>query len=286
MLKRIITAAIGLALFLPAVIFADKVPLPFLCAMAALALVGVYEICGCVGVRKSFFISVPTYTITAAVMALGILYSRQYISMEFKTFAMIIFGILFFYLFFVFSCTMFSNGGTRFVQTCETAAVTVYILTGFLSMIFTRFKSGVGLYNLLLIFIGVWMTDSGAYFIGRAFGKKKLIPDVSPNKTVAGAIGGIFGCLLGYAVYGSILKFALNIEVNFIYLLAFAVIVSAVDQIGDLIASFIKRERGIKDFGKLFPGHGGVMDRFDSSIAVAPVVFFLLYFTKLAVFKV
>ena len=284
MLKRIITAAVGLAIFIPTLIFADEVPLLFLCVIGLLAAIAVYEICGCVGVRKAFFVSIPTYAVTISVMALGILYSQQYIKMEFKTFAMIIFGILFLYLFFILACTMLSDGGTRLVQTCETAAVTVYILIGFMSMIFTRYGSDVGGYNLMLIFLGVWTTDTGAYFIGKAFGKKKLIPDVSPNKTVAGAFGGVFGCLLGYAIYGLILKFALSIDVNFIYLLILAIIIAVIDQIGDLIASFIKRERGIKDFGTLFPGHGGVMDRFDSAIAVAPVIFFLLYFTRLSVF--
>ena len=131
----------------------------------------------------------------------------------------------------------------------------------------------VGQYAYILIFIGAWATDTGAYFVGVLFGKHKLIPAVSPKKTVEGALGGILGCVFGFVVYGLILNFFFDVKVNYLPLVLLAILVAIVSQIGDLIASYLKRESGIKDFGTIFPGHGGIMDRFDSIIAVAPVIY-------------
>jgi len=282
--KRVITAAVCFAVIIPIFIFSSEVPLILTCLIGAMALIANNEICGCVGVRKSLYMILPTYLVTAASVALAILYVLTD-KLSFKTFAMILFGMLFLYLFFMLASAMLSNGGVRFTQVSEVIAATLYIIVGFVSMIFLRYTGEVGGYNFMLIFMGVWFTDSAAYFIGRAFGKKKLIEDVSPNKTVAGAVGGLFGGVLGYVIYALILQLAFGVKVNYIYLVVLALIVSVVGQIGDLIASFIKREHNIKDYGKLFPGHGGVMDRLDSALAVAPVILFLLYFTKFAVFS-
>ena len=121
------------------------------------------------------------------------------------------------------------------------------------------------------------MTDIFAYFCGLAFGKHKLIPDVSPKKTVEGSIGGIIFCAIGYIVYGIIVSRVFDVEMNIFALGIFGLIISVVAQIGDLSASLIKREFGVKDYGSLFPGHGGVLDRFDSVIAVSCVLMILVY---------
>ena len=94
-----------------------------------------------------------------------------------------------------------------------------------------------------------------------------------PDKTVEGAIGGVAGCVIAYCVYGLILVKFFDTSVKFLPLVIMGLIIGVVDQIGDLIASYIKREQGIKDYGTIFPGHGGVMDRFDSILAIAPVIF-------------
>lgn len=293
MVKRIITAAVGLALFLPAIFLSGKIPLIFISVIAVLAFVAEYEICGCFGVRKALVISIPTYAFS--LFAMGYVAYFTYFSKQTPNVAIIAVAV-FLYIFIVFAGTMFSDGRARFAQAASTVGATIYVLVGFSSMILTRYMAspgvfgfkidGFGVYYLLLVFIGVWMTDSGAYFVGSALGKHKLIPDVSPHKTVEGAVGGIVGCILGYVIYALVLQFAFDIIVNYIYLIILAVIVSIIDQIGDLVASFMKREQGIKDFGKIFPGHGGVMDRFDSPIAVAPVVFFILYFVGASLFEI
>ena len=120
---------------------------------------------------------------------------------------------------------------------------------------------------LLIIFIISFSSDTFAYFAGNLFGKHKLIPDVSPNKTIEGSIGAILGTILTTYIY--LRLFNMN---NVFYDIALAVVGSILAQCGDLVASRIKRDLKIKDYGKIFPGHGGVMDRFDSVILVSLVV--------------
>ncbi|HOW24005.1 MAG TPA: phosphatidate cytidylyltransferase [Sedimentibacter sp.] len=125
-----------------------------------------------------------------------------------------------------------------------------------------------------LVYIIAFGSDTFAYFTGKFFGKKKLCPEVSPNKTVEGAIGGIFGSTLLSLIYFNYLS--IN---KYFYIIIFSISTSIFSMAGDLTASKIKREYGIKDFGKLLPGHGGIMDRFDSVLFVAPAVYyFVLHF--------
>jgi len=120
------------------------------------------------------------------------------------------------------------------------------------------------------IFILAWVTDTFAYFSGSLFGKRKLVPEISPKKTIEGSIGGIIGAVL--ASYAYSLMFNKEFLLFSIFLGLFGSIFS---QIGDLVASKFKRINKIKDFGSIMPGHGGVLDRFDSIIFVAPLVYYI-----------
>lgn len=137
-----------------------------------------------------------------------------------------------------------------------------------------------GIAGALFIFLCAWTTDTGAYFFGRSLGRHKLIPKVSPKKTVEGSLGGILCCVLCNIIYVLILNFVFNIEtfklniLGITELVIFAAAASVIAQIGDLAASAIKRDFGVKDFGKIFPGHGGILDRFDSVVFLAPFVFY------------
>lgn len=127
-----------------------------------------------------------------------------------------------------------------------------------------------------------WATDTGAYFFGRTFGRHKLIPSVSPGKTVEGAVGGVVVAVVAAWLYVSFLlrPFAQLSMLPF-SLIVFAVIVSVIAQIGDLAESLFKRDAGVKDSSTLLPGHGGILDRFDSLLFVLPSAYALLgYFLK------
>ncbi|MBP2025486.1 phosphatidate cytidylyltransferase [Peptoniphilus stercorisuis] len=124
-----------------------------------------------------------------------------------------------------------------------------------------------------LVFIIAFSTDTFAYFIGSAIGKHKLIPKVSPNKSIEGALGGIIGCLVLTLIYFYYIKLPINI-----LSIIFIIIASMAGQIGDLFASKIKRITGIKDYAKILPGHGGILDRFDSTILIIPFIYILQFF--------
>ncbi len=139
----------------------------------------------------------------------------------------------------------------------------------------TRCLDG-GRYLVWLIFLCSWGCDTCAYCVGMLFGKHKMTPKLSPKKSVEGAVGGVIGAALLTVIYGFIFKGYMGASNS--YILIMAVISAAgalLSMVGDLAASAVKRNFDIKDYGKLIPGHGGIMDRFDSVIFTAPVIFYL-----------
>ena len=144
----------------------------------------------------------------------------------------------------------------------------VCILIDFIVLTMNDFE--MGKIYVWIVFIIAFMTDIFAYFSGYLFGKHKLIPKVSPKKTIEGSIGGIAGSTIACIVFG----YLFNINLGGAVFLGF--FGSIVAQIGDLFASSIKRYVGIKDYGKLIPGHGGILDRFDSVILVSPFVYTII----------
>ncbi len=128
-----------------------------------------------------------------------------------------------------------------------------------------------GIFLILFILFTACFTDTFAYFTGSFLGKHKLCPKISPKKTVEGAVGGVLGCILAnvilYAVYNNF--FFENPSNNYVAIVIVSAVLSVVGMCGDLTASLIKRNYGIKDFGNLIPGHGGIMDRFDSIMFVS-----------------
>lgn len=132
-----------------------------------------------------------------------------------------------------------------------------------------------GEYWVWLVFVGAWVSDVFAYFTGCYFGKTKLLEAVSPKKTVEGAVGGVLGAGIGFLLFS--IFFGANIGyVHPVGLFVCGIFAAASGQVGDLVASAIKRQYGIKDYGKIMPGHGGAMDRFDSVLFVAPVMYLYL----------
>jgi phosphatidate cytidylyltransferase len=136
-----------------------------------------------------------------------------------------------------------------------------------------------GAFIVWLIFIASWGSDTGAYCIGMLFGKHKMTPELSPKKSVEGAIGGVvFAVLIGTA-YAWIAQYGLGYtDRTKVILAVICGLGSVLSQLGDLAASAIKRNKDIKDFGDIIPGHGGVLDRFDSVIITAPIIYYLAFF--------
>lgn len=153
----------------------------------------------------------------------------------------------------------------------------VGILFSFIPLINTK---NYGNYLIWLIFIGSWGADTLAYYSGKYLGKKKLCPEVSPNKTIAGSIGGSIGSIIGCLIFGIIFKDKM-IDISIIHFILIGALTGIMGQFGDLVASSIKRYVNIKDYSNLIPGHGGILDRFDSILFNSVAVFYYITFILL-----
>lgn len=153
-----------------------------------------------------------------------------------------------------------------------------YLLTAVIRILAMK----IGRYVIMVPFAVAFLDDAGAYFVGMRYGKHKLAPVVSPNKTIEGLLGGIATAVVGMILYALILD-VLDFRVNYLLAILYGLFGSIAGVFGDLCFSIIKRQTGIKDYGNIFPGHGGILDRLDSLMAVAPLMEVLLLLIPFAV---
>ena len=175
----------------------------------------------------------------------------------------------------LFAIAMLDHKHATLEQISGTFFAAIFIPLSFSSVIrITQMENGI--YLVILPFVAAWITDSCAYFVGVTLGKHRIAPYLSPKKTVEGTVGGILGCMLGMLLYGGIIQFFFNIDANYVLLALLGMIGALAAEFGDLSMSFVKRQFRIKDYGNIMPGHGGILDRFDSLLFAAPVVEILL----------
>ncbi|GFH41584.1 phosphatidate cytidylyltransferase [Lactococcus hodotermopsidis] len=175
------------------------------------------------------------------------------------------------FLFIMMGIMVFTNGKYSFEDLGFPFLSAFYIGIGFQNLLAARENS---LFIFFLALFIVWATDSGAYFVGRKIGKTKLIPSVSPNKTVEGSLGGVISAIVVAAIMVFLYPNQAP-EIGIFRLIILVAIFSIVGQLGDLVESSLKRYFGVKDSGKILPGHGGILDRFDSMIFVFPIMHLL-----------
>ena len=276
MLKRIITGIVAIGLLIPICIFSDYIVFPI--AISIISMIGVFELAKCLNKHKNFLITIPMYLIAGALPII-----RFFISSHVRFFA-IGFAAAFALLVYILAYIMLRRNKDSISEYMTLYGIYLYVVVCFSCIVCARYMN-LGKYIYLLIFIGAWVCDTFAYFTGRFFGKHKLIPEISPKKTVEGAIGGIVFTVGAFELYVFIIRkitegkvFSTN---AYFIMIGLAIVVAIVSQIGDLIASSIKRQYDIKDYGFIFPGHGGVLDRFDSAMLVAPLIFAFFYVTAL-----
>jgi len=180
-------------------------------------------------------------------------------------------GVAFAYLIAAFCCAVFDH--QKITYACIGKGFFAALVAPFLFSAFLRILTvpETGKYMVLMPWVTVWVCDSMALFVGKAIGKHKLAPYVSPKKTIEGSIGGLVGGVVAMIVYVLVMWYGFQQNFDFAPAIIFGLLGAAVGQLGDLALSVIKRESGIKDYGKLFPGHGGVWDRFDSILFAAPL---------------
>ena len=154
----------------------------------------------------------------------------------------------------------------------------VFYVAVMLSYIYQTRNLPGGIFSVWLVFVCSWGCDTCAYCVGMLIGKHKLAPILSPKKSIEGGIGGILGAALIGVLYGLAINYWGNAAADLLQYAIIGAVGGAISQIGDLAASAIKRYHNIKDYGKLIPGHGGILDRFDSVIFTAPIIFYLSLF--------
>lgn len=264
--SRLLTSAIGVPIII-LILLAPKSVITFVVTLVSLT--GMYEYYNATGLSEHTNLCIMGY-IAAIVISVGI-----------KLPVATLLILVYLYIVALFLLMLFSHQKIGIDHLSKLLFGLIYI-PYFLSHIIYIHSLTYGRFYVWLVFIGAFLTDTSAYFVGSYFGKHKLCPHISPKKTVEGAIGGMIGGGLSFVIYGITVNtfFSGYIDgkgFSLVLLFLMGIIVSVVSQIGDLTASAIKRQFNIKDFGNIFPGHGGMLDRCDSIILVAPIVFLFLY---------
>jgi phosphatidate cytidylyltransferase len=259
MKQRIVTAIIAAAVFLPIVMYGR---IPFIMLTYLLASIGLYELLKMKQIKLSTVPGVLSLLLLW-VFLIPAQYQDVLLNLKYTKVELFFLVVLLFMTY-----TVATKNRFTFEHVAFAVLGTLYIGLGFYYFIETR-EAGLP-YIFYSLFI-IWATDSGAYFIGKSMGKKKLWPEISPNKTIEGSIGGVI-CALIVAVLFSLFS---NIDASLFQLFVITIILSVFGQIGDLVESALKRHFNVKDSGRILPGHGGVLDRFDSLLFVWPLISFL-----------
>ena len=260
MKTRIITGAVALALFLPIVLLGGPV---FTVLIYAIAAVGLYEILKMKGLSLFSFSGIISLLLLFLLLFPSA-YTENIVNLTGHTKLEWVFVAVFLLLIF----TVLTKNSFTFEDASFVLVSTLYVGIGFYYFIETRES---GLAYLIFALLIVWTTDSGAYFTGRKIGKRKLWPEISPNKTVEGFVGGILWAI----ITALIIQWINPLTSSYIVLIGITIVASIFGQLGDLVESGIKRHFNVKDSGKLLPGHGGILDRFDSLLFVLPLLHFL-----------
>lgn len=257
MKQRIITAVIAAIFFIPFVIYGK---VPFAILVYLMAMIGLYEI---LRMRGISIFSVQGFLGIVTLAAILMPKSLEETIQEITTYNKIEFIIITTILLLIYVVIM--KNKFTFDDAAFFILGALYVGIGFYYFIETR---NAGLEYIIYALIVVWSTDTGAYFTGRKFGKNKLWPEISPNKTVEGFIGGIIIAV----ICTSIMQIIYPFDKSWFVIIIITIISSIFGQLGDLVESAIKRHYGVKDSGNILPGHGGILDRFDSLLFVLPLL--------------
>lgn len=257
MLTRIITALVALAVFFAVIMLS---PALFTVVASIVILIMVYECLHAAACGTK--IKIAGY-VSAVLLILGMRFGFY---LEAALLSVAIFMTI----------TVALHGKESYKEVLSAALLTFYVAT-FMGFVI-KIRNEYSVYEMLIVFVCAWMTDTGAYFSGTFFGKHKLIEHVSPKKTVEGALGGILVCSLSCALYLFVVnKLGLGAaNIGYAEIMLAGAVMSVMAQLGDLSASAVKRDCNVKDYGKIFPGHGGFMDRFDSVMFIAPFVYYFI----------
>lgn len=257
---RLLTAVIGIAIII-IILIAGEMWSPLICIMVGLAsafMVGEYLYAK--NLLNKFILSIPCMLFS---IAISFLITTEYLYLLIAVFMVVAFAVMIVnHIEINFSDLSYALTGTLLIS-FGMSSLSAICING----------SGFALYFVSALALP-WMADSGGFFIGNAFGKHKLCPEISPKKTLEGAVGGVIFCIISAVLIGLLFQFLIipDVKINFWALILLGAVDAPVSILGDLSFSLLKRNLGIKDYGSIFPGHGGMLDRFDSIIFTVPVM--------------
>lgn len=274
MKQRVITALLFGIVFIGAMLLMNTVVFPVFVAL--LSAMAVWEIEKAVGLTNKLIVA------SSLAISVAIPFATHFgVSLPAAPLGCVYVVLVFVFMLLKFDTTKFEQAVIAiFSSVCVPFSFSLMIVFRDIYKYFDGYTKIDGVFLLILSFFAAWMTDTFAYFVGSKFGKHKLCPKISPKKSVEGAIGGVAGALILNVFLLFIFKrffFENESILSYITVVFLSIILSVISMFGDLAASTIKRNFGIKDFGKLLPGHGGIMDRFDSALFVMPVLYASIY---------
>ncbi len=276
MKTRVISSLIGLVVLILVLLMFHTIVLNV--AVAVISLIAVFELLCATGCRQYRVLFILAMTFAALVPFFPVRFVAQNLMV-----------ICYIYVLAVLLLLLKTHEQLHIEQVAISVMCSLLVPFSLTTLVYQRDSHGaiLGIFYVLVSLGGAWLSDTGAYFAGRAFGRHKLAPQISPKKTVEGAIGGAvfaaFTMLFVAWLYSLMVSF-IGYTVDIFYLRIFCMmpVLTAVSILGDLSASVIKRQYGVKDYGSIMPGHGGVMDRFDSALTVAPLVYLISQWVPLA----
>ena len=268
MKQRILSGAILVLFFAAIVLFNQSFPLALNIVVALISVTAVFELVKALGLGRKWFLAAPALLAAALVP-----FCKD--NVQFLVYCL--FTLL------LFSAMIVYHQETTFKEVGVLYSMVVLIPSALQTLVSLRdLSDNHGMFYVLIAVLSAWVADAGAYFAGTFFGKHKLCPNISPKKTIEGAIGGVIGAALLGFLYGAYFEGRMEAMIRPGVISAAACAIAAViSQLGDLAASAIKRNHNVKDYGNLIPGHGGVLDRFDSMIFTAPAIYFAVLFLGL-----
>lgn len=264
MKQRVLSGAVLALLSLAIIVFNKPFPLILNLVVALISTLAVFEIIKALGLERKWFLGVPALLAAAAVP----LCSGE---LQFLVYCLFT-GLL-------FAAMLIYHHETTFKEVAVLYSMVVLVPSALQTLVALReLNPDHGMFYVLIAVLSAWVADIGAYFAGTFFGRHKLCPEISPKKTVEGAVGGLVLNVAVMLLSGVVLCHLLNggaLQINYLSLALAGLLGAPISILGDLSFSLIKRSCHIKDFGQAIPGHGGILDRFDSVIFTSPFVYLL-----------
>lgn len=266
MKNRVVSAVSIIFFFAAIVLFNGSFPIALNIAVSLVSALAIYEIVSALGLTRSYALLIPSMIFSAAIPFLSMGYNLEI--------------AYFVYTVVIFTTQIFYHKMITFRELGVIYSMTLMIPSALQTIIDIRECGGEhGMFYVIIAISSAWVADTGAFFAGSFWGKHKLCPEISPKKTIEGVVGGFVLNITAMLVFGYIFQviyYRHSVAVSYLTLLLIGIFSTVLSILGDLSFSLIKRSCHIKDFSEMIPGHGGILDRFDSVIFVAPFVYLLV----------